>query len=108
MDDIFLTTDATFYISVKTIRSKDGNNVMRFAISDGGPYKLRTATGREYGKIQQAYIKQDIDTAYAMFADVVSSGIPEDKISKIHPDLVWLMLAEVLKRSRVTDEQRGK
>lgn len=108
MDDIFLTPDVTVDLTIRTSRSEDGNGVMRFTIEDGGPYKLRTATGREYGRIQQAYYKQDLDASYKLLRDHLVEGVPEDKIESIHPDLVWILLAEVLKRSRLSEVQRGK
>lgn len=108
MDDIFLTPEATVSLSVRTIRSTDGNEVMRFSIEDGGPYQLRTATGREYGKIQNTYVKQDIDAAYALIRAHLVAGVPAEMIDKLHPDVVWLLLAETLKRSRMSEVQRGK
>lgn len=108
MDDIFLTPDATIQLTIRTKRSDDGFSRMSFEIEEGGPYHIRTATGREYGKIQQAYMREDVEAAYVLIRQHLVSGVPSDKIDALHPDIVWLLLAEVLKRSRVSEVQQGK
>ena len=108
MDSIFLTPDITFDVSIKTTFSDDGHNIPRFSISDGGPYKLRTATGRQYAKIQQAYIQQDADAAYALLPEFLVAGVEKTMIPNLHPAVVWEIFVEVLKRSRVSEVDRGK
>lgn len=106
MDDIFLSPDVTFGVTIKTQRNSNG--VPTFFVEDGGPYKLRTATGREYHRIQKAYYDQSAPEAYSLLALFCSDGIPKDKIESVHPDCVWAILLEVLKRSRLTEVQAGK
>lgn len=106
MDNIFLTPDATFSISIKTKEARGG--ALKFSVVDGGPYKFRTATGREYGKLQRAFSELDIDSAFRMLSAFLVDGIPAEKVESLHPDVVWTVLLEVLNRSRVSDVDRGK
>lgn len=105
MDDIFLSPDVTFGVTIKTTRSATG--VPSFAIEQGGPYRLRTATGREYHRIQRAYYEQSAPEAYALLELFCVDGIPKEKMSLVHPDCVWVLLLEVLKRSRVSEADAG-
>lgn len=103
MDSIFLTPETTFDVSIRV--DKESKSIK---IEDGGPYRLRTATGREFARLQRAIHDSDSDAAFNLFRIFVVSGIPEDKIEQLHPDVVWFVLVEVLKRSRVSEEQQGK
>lgn len=107
MDPIFLTPDTTVEISIRS-EIIEGTNVARYTIEDGGPYKIRTATGREYAAVQQAYAKQDIGEAYALLRKFLVAGVPAEMFERLHPDVVWRVLAEVLTRSRVSEADRGK
>ena len=106
MDPIFLTPDVTVNVSIKTSFSEYGAPF--FTIEDGGPYEIRTATGREFARIQQAIGKSDIDAGYAMLPAFLVGGVDKDKICQLHPDVVWAVLVEVLKRSRVSEADAGK
>lgn len=107
MDNIFLTPEQTFGVTVRTTYTAAGVPV--FTVEDGGPYKLRTATGREFHRIQRTFVEQDAEGAYKLLALFLEPGvIPEDKIGSVHPDCVWAMLLEVVKRSRVGDAEAGK
>jgi len=109
MDPIFLTTEATIAISIKTeMKEIGGHKHPRFSITDGGPYEIRTATGREYAKIQAAYSRSDVDAAYDLVKIFLIKGIEADKIEALHPDLVWQILAEILRRSRISETDLGK
>ena len=50
MDPPFLTPESTLDISIRTTFSEFGAPI--FTVEDGGPYRLRTATGREFARIQ--------------------------------------------------------
>ena len=55
MDPIFLTPETTVEVSIRTKFETVGEaNLTRYDIEDGGPYSIRTATGREFAVIQQA------------------------------------------------------
>ena len=113
MDPIFLTPDVTFSVSIRTEFEK---GLPRFKIEDGGPYKIRTATGREFAAIQQAFGHSDSDAAYTLCEKMVQSGIADDKkgtersevFGSLHPDVIWAILLEVVKRSRASELDRGK
>ena len=117
MDPIFLTPETTVKVSIRTTFEKVGDSSLaRYEIEDGGPYEIRTATGREFAAIQQAYGRQDIDSAYSLVQKFVVRGIgddlkPEAKsalFESLHPDLVWRVLFEVLKRSRPSETDQKK
>lgn len=105
MHSIFLAPEQTFGVSVTVKHSAHG--VPSFAVDGDGPYRLRTATGREYHRIQKAYYEQSAPEAYALLAILCTDGIPKDKIEQVHPDCVWALLLEVLKRSRVSEADAG-
>lgn len=117
MDPIFLTPETTIKIAIRTTFKKVGeSSVARYEIEDDGPYEIRTATGREFATIQQAYGRQDIDAAYSLLQKFLIRGVgddlkPEAKstlIESIHPDLVWMILCEVLRRSRPSETDQKK
>jgi hypothetical protein len=109
MDSIFLSPEATFDISVKTEFSEtEGVKIAVFKITDGGPFQVRTATGREYARVQNAYRRRDPDELYDLLKLFVVKGVPADKIGLLHPDLAWTILFEVLKRSRLSETDQGK
>lgn len=114
MDPIFLTPESTFSISVTT-EIVDG--IPRFNISDGGGLTLRTVTGREFNAIQGMVGRDDADGAYTILEKLVQSGIGDDAKTKedrskifamLHPSVVWSLLLYVLKRSRISEIERGK
>ena len=106
MDPLFLTPESTLDISIRTTFSEFGAPI--FTVDDGGPYRLRTATGREFARIQQVIGRNDVDVAYTLLPDYLVGGVDKDKICQLHPDVVWTVLLEVLKRSRVSEDQAGK
>ena len=107
MDNIFLTPEQTFGVTVRTTVTSSGVPV--FTVEDGGPYKLRTCTGREYHRVQRAFVEQDANAAFKLLGQFLEPGIiPEDKLSHVHPDCVWALLLEVLKHSRIGDAEAGK
>ena len=114
MDPIFLTPDVTFSVSIKTKFDKNDRPV--FAIKDGGPYKIRTATGREFHAIQTAVGRADVDAAYALCQTFVQGGIADELkgdertaiFDRLHPDVAWAIVLEVAKRSRASELDRGK
>ena len=97
---IFLEPESSFPVDV--VAKGKG-----FAVVDGGPYVLRTATGREFAGISEAFRRSDADAIYKALERHVVAGIPPEKIGLVHPDAAALLLAEVIKRSRVSEDQRG-
>lgn len=117
MDPIFLTPETTVEISIKTtFQEVGGSRLARYDIEDGGPYSIRTATGREFAAIQQAYGRQDIDAAYSLVQKFLVRGVGDDLkpdaksalFESLHPDLVWRILFEVLRRSRPSETDQKK
>lgn len=110
MDPMFLSQDITVDISIKSTVTDHptGAKIISFDITGGGPYRIRTATGREYGKIQQAVNKGDVDACYDLAKQFLVGGVEKSMIEKLHPDVIFAVLIEVLSRSRVTGEQLGK
>lgn len=106
MDPIFLVPEATVSVSIKPTYS--GDLLTGFAIESGGPYELRTATGREFGRVQKIFRDNDIDEAFDILPKFLVKGIEKRDIENLHPDLVWVILIEVLKRSRVSEAEAGK
>jgi len=117
MDPIFLTPETTVKISIRTTFEKVGeSSLARYEIEDGGPYEIRTATGREFAAIQQAYGRQDADAAYSLVQKFLVGGVGDGLDAKaksalfesLHPDLVWRILFEVLRRSRPSETDQKK
>lgn len=117
MDPIFLTPETTVKIAIRTaFKTVGGSSIARYEIEADGPYEIRTATGREFAAIQQAYGRQDIDAAYSLLQKFLVKGVgddlkPEAKAAlfeSIHPDLVWLILCEVLRYSRPSETDQKK
>jgi len=117
MDPIFLTPETTVEVSIRTKFETVGEaNLTRYDIEDGGPYSIRTATGREFAVIQQAWGRQDIDAAYTLVQKFLVRGVgddlkPEAKAAlfeSLHPDLVWKILFEVIRRSRPSETDQKK
>ncbi len=106
MDAIFLTPDVTVDVSIKHSVSEAG--ALSIEITEGGPYKIRTATGREYAKIQTAIGRIDVDAAYTLLPSFMVGGVERERMDSLHPEVVWTVLLEVLRRSRVTEAQAGK
>lgn len=114
MDSIFLTPDVTFDVSIRT--KFDKNGAPSFKIEADGPYRLRTATGREFAAIQNAFGREDVDATYKLCEKFVVSGIADGKegaerssvFGSLHPDVVYAILVEVVKRSRCSESDRGK
>ena len=105
MDSIFLTPETTFPVSIKPEKDEAGR--LSFKITDGGPYTLRTATGREFGRIQQAVGRSDIDASYGLLPSFLGGIDPKD-IEKLHPQVVQFLLIEILSRSKVSETEAGK
>lgn len=105
MDSIFLAPEATTPVSIRT---KAGAKAPVIEVTDGGPYLLRTATGREYGRVQAAIAHSNIDAQYELLPSFLVGGVDPKDIEKLHPNVVTTVLIEVLNRSRVSEVQAGK
>lgn len=105
MDSIFLAPEATTPVSIRT---KVSNGKPVIEITDGGPYLLRTATGREYGRVQAAIAHSNVDAQYEILPSFLVGGIDPKDIEKLHPNVVAMVLIDVLNRSRVSEVQSGK
>lgn len=104
---MFLTPETTFAISVNTeIVEKNGVQKPTFSITDGGSIAMRTATGREFAKILSSV--RDTDALYDLLPTFIVSGIDLKHIDDLHPSVVHMLIQEVLKRSRVSEVERGK
>ena len=106
MDPIFLVPEATVSVSIKPEYS--GEILAGFTVEDGGPYEIRTATGREYGKIQKAFRDDDVDSLYELLPDFLLKGVGKKEMENLHPFVVRAVLWDVIKRSRVSEAEAGK
>lgn len=101
MSGIFLEPEATFSVD---IIHKGG---ALFELVDGGPYALRTATGREFARIAQAFRDNDSAEAFGIVERHLVGGIDKAKIGCLHPNVAALMAAEVAKRSHLSETDAG-
>lgn len=106
MDPIFLVPEATVSVSIKPEYS--GDILAGFVIEEGGPYEVRTATGREYGRLQKAFRDDDVDALYELLPDFLVKGVSKKDMENLHPFVVRSVLFDVLKRSRVSEAEAGK
>lgn len=107
---IFLTPETTFAIDIKEGEKRIGGRTsVVFDVVEGGPFVLRTATGREYARIMQAIVGGSIhEAAYDLLPPFLISGIASDDIGRLDPSVAVVMLQEVARRSRVSESDKGK
>lgn len=101
MPGIYLEPEATFSVSVECEKGA------LFRVVDGGEIVLQTLTGRQYHKAMRAIHDRDGDAQYSILESCIVSGIDRAKVGKIHPNVVALLLLEIMKRSHLTESDAG-
>lgn len=101
---IFLSTDATFAIDISETKDERGRRV--YDVVEGGPYVLRTMTGRQAARMEQAGDKAD--TCYDLLPALVVSGLDRMQIERLDPVAAMIMVHEAYRRSHVDEADRGK
>ena len=104
MPGIYLEPESTFSVSVS---SKGGGD---FSIIEGDQFTLKSLNGREHAKMSKAIREND---GVKLF-DCVESALMNDrkdevtkKFGQIHPNVIVLLAYEIMKRSRLSEEQAG-
>lgn len=98
MSGIFLEPEATFSVTV-TGTAPD------YKVEDGTSITLRTATGREYAALMSAFRSGDDARGYDLLPRHIVSGV--DSVDRLHPNVVALLLVEVVKRSHLSETAAG-
>lgn len=101
MSGIFLEPESTFSVD---IIHKGG---ALFEISEGGPYVLRTATGREFAAISKAFRENDNAGAYGIVERHLVAGVDKKDIGRLHPNVVALLAHEIGTRSHLSETDAG-
>lgn len=101
---IFLCTEATFAIDITETNDASGRTV--YDVVEGGPYVLRTMTGRQCARIEQSDGKAE--ACYDMLPALVVSGLDRMQIERLDPVVAMIMVREAHRRSHVTEADRGK
>lgn len=98
---IFLDPETTFSVDVKQTARNE------FEVVEGGPYKLRTATGREFAALSKAFREKDDNAGFDILARHLVSGIEAKDVERLHPSVVAVLLLEVARRSRLSETDAG-
>lgn len=101
MPGIYLEPESTFSVKVE---SETG---ALFRVVDGGDIVLQTLTGRQYHKAMRAIHDRDGDAQYTVLESCIVEGIDPKRIGKLHPNVVAILLLEIMKRSHLTETQAG-
>jgi hypothetical protein len=101
---IFLCPETTFAIDITETKDATGRTV--YDVVDGGPYVLRTMTGRQCAKIEQSQGKAD--ACYDMLPALLVSGLDRMQIERLDPAVAMIFVLESHRRSHVTEADRGK
>lgn len=101
MPGIYLEPEATFSVSVECEKGA------LFQIVEGGDITLRTILGRQYHKAMRAIHDRDGDAQYSILESCIVDGIDPKKIGKLHPNVVAILLLEIMRRSHLSESDAG-
>ena len=100
---IFLAPEITFPIDISESKDEAGRTV--YDVVDGGPYVLRTMTGRECARLEQSGGKAD--ACYDILPSLVVSGIDRKQVDRLDPVVCMILVRESHRRSHLTEADRG-